>query len=343
MAESGAVSEWHTVHFLPRVGSLPDAGPWLAGGSMNVALALDVGGTHIKFGVVDRKGAVLLFREKPTAAGAGRAALQELLHSTVEDLLLACKQQNWRAKAVGMGFPGTIGGAAGVVLTAPPQIPGVEGLRFVPLLRKAASLPAVALNDADAAGYGEARTGAGRGKDPVLLVTVGTGLGGALVLGGRLVTGRFGTGGEIGQTVFQPNRAPGPLGGASRLEYHASASALVRLYRRAGGDREAQPREIVKRARRGELRARSALRRVGASLGLGLASAAMLVAPQVIVIGGGLSGAGRLLLDPARESFEASALPMVVKGCRLVLARLGNRAGIVGAGLLALEHAASAK
>lgn len=307
---------------------------------MELAIGLDMGGSHLKYGLVTGEGRAVLLRSRPSGRDQGLEGVRGALAQAAEELLGEAPRRGTLSGA-GVGFPGIVNGSRGTVLTSPPQIPGVEGLHLASLLRKVAGVPAVADNDANMAGLAEARVGAGRGHAGVILVTVGTGVGGAVVLNGNLVRGRFGTAGEIGQTIFRPDLGPSEPGGPSRLEYHASATALLRIYRELGGSRRMEARQVVQEAREGRRRAQKALERVGRALGQGLASAALLLAPDRIVVGGGLSGAGRLLLDPVRAAFQEQVFPGTARGCRLVKARLGNKAGVVGAALAALDAAGS--
>ena len=304
---------------------------------VQVILALDVGGTWIKAGIVTPEGRLLHTFRRSMETRAGAEGVGSCVLESLAALLRVCARRRLEPCGLAMGFPGTVAGSEGRVLTAPPQIPGIRGMALVPLMQEAAHLPALAVNDADAAAFGESRVGAGRGRDPLLMVTVGTGIGGGLVLDGRLRSGPFGTGGEIGQTVFRPDRFPSPFGGRCRLEYHAASGALLRAWRRAGGSRTADVGQVLAAARAGEEPGLRAFAEVGRALGIGVANAALLVPPSVVVVGGGLSAAGRLLLDPLREAFREAALPYTVKGCRILKARLGNKAGMLGAALLLAE------
>jgi glucokinase len=157
-------------------------------------------------------------------------------------------------------------------------------------------------------------------------------------MGGRLMRGRYGTGGEIGHAGFDPDGPPCPHGGRGCLEMYCSATALVAQYISSGGRSDSTTRSIVEGARNGEQLALGAVSWAGRNLGRGLASLANVVPPDLILIGGGLSGAGELLLRPVREGFAAQALPHVTKGVRIRGATLGNHAGLVGAALLAFEE-----
>lgn len=305
---------------------------------MKAAIGLDLGGTNLKYGLVSRKGEVLEAASVPSRCDEGPAGVRESLEAAVKDLAVRARWKGHEIVAAGLGMPGTVTGRRGIVLTSPPQIPGLTGFQAGTCLRSLARVPVAVENDATVAALGEARAGVGIGAATLLLATVGTGIGGGLVIGGHLVRGRYGTGGEIGHGVFHPEGLPCGHGGEGCLELYCSATALVRIYGELGGAEGVGPREIADLAEGGDRRAVSAFDRIGTNLGLGLATAASLVAPDVIAIGGGLADAGRLLLDPVRRAFEAQVLPYVAKGCRILRARLKNRAGLIGAAFLAFEE-----
>ncbi len=308
---------------------------------MDVGIGLDLGGTDLKFALVTRSGRALSTGSVPTIADKGTRGLKACLATAVQAAQAAAKAKRVRVVAIGMGLPGAVRGRDGLITVVPPQIPRIRGLRTATELRRLAQVPAAVENDATVAALAEARCGAGRGRNCVLMVTVGTGLGGGLVVHGRVVRGAFGTGGEIGHGVFVKDGLACRHDGADGrgcLELYTSATALVRIHAEHGGEADLTPREIVKRARAGARAARAALRELGTNLGLGLATAAALVAPDVIVVGGGFSNAGRLLLDPVRAAFKKQTLRPLIRGVPVVLARLRNDAGCVGAGLLGLEE-----
>lgn len=304
-----------------------------------VAIGIDVGGTAVKYGLVTRPGEVLHSGSVATLATEGPAGLAEGLKEVAEACLRHARWKNWNVVAAGMGLPGTVSGRRGTVLDAPPQIQGLTGWESGTCLRDLVRVPVAVDNDATLAGLAESRIGAGRGAATMILVTVGTGLGGALLVGGRLVRGAFGTGGEIGHSMFVPDGLPCDHGGRGCLELYTSATALVRIYREMGGREADSVRDVVHKAKQGHRRAIKALATVGRNLGLGVSALANVVAPDVVVVGGGLAAAGRLLLDPAKAAFKDQSLRYVTKGARWRKARLGNKAGTIGAGMIAFEEA----
>ncbi len=311
---------------------------------MTLACGIDVGGTKIAGGVVDVTGKVLeeLRVESPaTDVPAIEAAIKQL----VTEL-----RTRHEIEAVGVGAAGYIDKSRSVVLFAPNL--AWRDLDLKADLESTLGLPVVVENDANAAAWGEFQFGAGHDVDDLLLVTVGTGVGGGLVLDGSLYRGAFGVGAEIGHMRVVPDGVRCGCGNRGCFEMYASGSALVReartaaragsllaadLLDRAGGDVDAITGPLItEAARAGDPFALEQLANIGQWLGEGIASLTAVLDPAVVVIGGGVSAADDLLLDPVRRAF---ATQLTGRGHRPMLeirkARLGNRAGLIGAADLA--------
>jgi len=307
---------------------------------MTLACGIDVGGTKIAGGVVAEDGTILeeLRVESPAAdAEAMEAAIAGLVAQ------LASRHP---IEAVGVGAAGYIDKDRAVVLFAPNLAWRNVDLRAD--LEKRVSLPVVIENDANAAAWGEFRFGAGHDIDDLLLVTVGTGVGGGLVLDGALYRGAFGVGAEIGHMRVVPDGILCGCGKHGCFEQYASGSALVRevraaagrgsvpaqdLLARAGGDPHRITGPLVTEAARdGDQFAIEQLAALGTWLGEGIASLTEILDPAVVVVGGGVSEADELLLDPVRAAFAGQMTDRDFRP-RLEIrkARLGNRAGLIGA------------
>ena len=306
---------------------------------MSLACGIDVGGTKIAGGVVDENGTILeeLRGESPATDAS---AIEDAIEKLVSEL-----RTRHPIEAVGVGAAGYIDKARAVVLFAPNL--AWRDLDLKADLERTLSLPVVVENDANAAAWGEFQFGAGHDVDDLLLVTVGTGVGGGVVLDGALYRGAFGVGAEIGHMRVVPDGILCGCGNRGCFEMYASGSALVREVRatarasllaaslvdRAGGDPDAITGPLVTEAARdGDMFAIEQLASVGRWLGEGIASLAAVLDPAVVVIGGGVSAADELLLGPARAAFAAH---LTGRGYRPTLeirrARLGNRAGLIGA------------
>jgi glucokinase len=307
---------------------------------MTLACGIDVGGTKIAGGVVDENGTLIeeLRVESPaTDVPAIEAAIEKLVTE------LRTRHPN---EAVGVGAAGYIDKARAVVLFAPNL--AWRDLDLKADLEHTLDLPVVVENDANAAAWGEFQFGAGHDVDDLLLVTVGTGVGGGVVLDGALYRGAFGVGAEIGHMRVVPDGILCGCGNRGCFEMYASGSALVRearhaaragsllaadLLERADGDPDAITGPLITQAAQdGDAFATEQLSSVGRWLGEGIASLTAVLDPAVVVVGGGVSEADELLLGPARAAFRAQ---LTGRGYRPMLeirrARLGNQAGIIGA------------
>jgi glucokinase len=311
---------------------------------MGLTIGVDVGGTKVAAGAVSDQGQLVekLLRSTPSASPEQTAVV---ISDAVGELL-----GRHPATAVGIGAAGFVDGARSRVVFAPNL-----AWREEPLREKVAGrigLPVIVENDANAAAWAEARLGAGRGRDDVVLITVGTGIGGGLVLGGKLYRGRWGMAGEPGHYRVMPDGRLCGCGNRGCWEQYASGSALVaearefarrspdaavRMLQLGGGVPEGiTGPEITRAAREGDAAALRCFEIIGSWLGHGLADLAAILDPGCFVIGGGVSEAGDLLLAPARAAFAASLTGRAYReAAEIRRAELGPDAGLIGAADLA--------
>jgi glucokinase len=307
---------------------------------MTLACGIDVGGTKIAGGVVDDTGTIIeeLRVESP-------ATDEDAIEQAIETLVTELRTRHDIA-AVGVGVAGYINRARSVVMFAANM--AVRHLDLKADLQRRLDLPVFIENDANAAAWGEFQFGAGHDVEELLLVTVGTGIGGGVVLDGELYRGAFGVGAEIGHLRVVPDGLQCGCGNRGCFEMYASGKALVRraraaasadpqaaadLLARAGGDpaRISGPL-ITAAAREGDAFALAQLAELGRWLGEGIASITAVLDPALVVIGGGVSAADDLLLEPIRQGFAAQRpghgrRPML----EIRKAAMGNRAGLIGA------------
>jgi glucokinase len=253
---------------------------------------------------------------------------------------------------VGIGIPGLLD-RAGKVWQAP-NLRRVEGATVGPELAKRTGLPVATDNDANLAAVAEFRLGNGRGHSDIVLLTVGTGVGGGLIVGGKELRGGNGMAAELGHIVVQaPDGRPciGDCPNHGCLESVASGTALVReaheladenpgsafAAEKAAGTLDG-PR-VTELAQAGDLLAIETLRRIGTWLGVGMSSLGNIFDPDVILVGGGASAAGELIVGPAREEFSRRAMRPIVANTQVLAAKFGGEAGILGAGLIAFDAA----
>jgi glucokinase len=293
------------------------------------SLGVDVGGTKILAGVVDRDGAVERREERPTPISSQEELLAQL-DAVVESLL------GDDVVALGFGIPSTIDQQAGRAVVSV-HIP-LEGVDFRDRMTERFGLPVAIDNDGNAAAIAEWRLGAGRGASHLVMLTLGTGIGGGLILGGRPYRGSIGAGAELGHIVLDYGGPPcGPgCTGHGHFEAVASGTAANEAARRRFGE-GADARQLVAAARAGDEGAREDMAEIGRRLGAGLASLVNIFDPELIVLGGGFADADDLLLGPAGETLAVEALAPGRDRVRIVKAQLGSGAGMIGAALIGFE------
>jgi glucokinase len=283
-------------------------------------LALDFGGTKLAAGLVDAAGAVVAERRCPSPpdAGGGYAAMLAMARE-----LLA--EAPARPAACGVSFGGLVA-ADGRTVRLSMHVAGWEQAPLAAWVERDLGLPCAVANDADAAALGEQRFGAGRGAALLLYLTVSTGVGGGVVAGGQLFRGAHALAGEVGHQCLDPHGPPCPCGRNGCLEALASGRAIAR----AAG----MPDALAAAA--GDPAARQAWDTAMGWLGIGVANAANILNPDRVVIGGGVAGAGELLLGPVRAVAAARCLD---PDLRVELAALGPRTGLAGAAAVATSGA----
>ena len=318
------------------------------GAGSRVVAGIDVGGTKILGRVVDPAAPleVLATERVDTPLGGDRivAAIAELAAR------LASSAGVGRLAAIGVGAPGLVS-RAGVVVTSP-NLPGVHELDLRGALRAATGTEVVVENDATCAMVAEHRAGAAVGAHHACLVTLGTGIGGGLVVEGEVVRGANGFAGEPGHMVVDPTGPKCPCGRRGCWERFASGSGLGRLAREAaeagraaavvalaGGDtQDVRGEHLSRAALDGDPEALDVMREYAWWVALGLANLATLLDPEVMVLGGGLAAAGPVLIEPAREAFAGHLLGATARpSVSLVIAELGPDAGAIGAAFLAAD------
>jgi len=294
-----------------------------------LAIGLDVGGTKIAAGVVDGQGHIERRVERPTPTNS-QDELLAALDEIVEELLVE------EVAAIGFGMPSTIDQRAGRVVSSV-HVP-VGDFDFRARMAERFSLPVALDNDANAAAIAEWKVGAGRGSTHMIMLTLGTGVGGGLILDGKPYRGFVGAGAEIGHMVLEFGGEPcsGNCNGHGHLEQVASGGAADRAAERILGP-GMTGRELVGAARDGNDEARAAIAEIGRKLGAAIGSLVNIFDPQVVVIGGGFSQARDIFLEPALESMREEALPPGRDHVRVVPALLGPDAGLVGAAFVGLE------
>jgi glucokinase len=312
---------------------------------MTYTIGIDVGGTKVLGGVVDASGNILLEARRETPHEGG-IALTSAIADVARELMDA-----YSVESIGISAAGFVSSDRKTMLAAP-NIAGWNGVDLDAELTALIGLPVVIENDANAAAWGEAAFGAGRGHDHLLIVTVGTGIGGGMVVNGNLYRGGYGTAAEIGHMRVVPEGHLCGCGARGCFEQYASGSALMRHAREAisatpelarnllslgdGTVYGLTGKHVTEAAHAGDAVALAAFNTTAHYLGAGIAALSVILDPTRIVIGGGVVDAGEILLEPTRQSLIRH-MPFAGKHPYpdIVPAQLGNKAGLVGVANLA--------
>ena len=308
--------------------------------SSALTIGVDIGGTKVSAGVVDSDGNIISSDRRSTPVSGG----VELI-ATITDLIKSLQERHEIA-GIGISIAALISADQGTIVGAP-NIANLSKLNFVEELKKSFSLPVVAENDANSAMWAEYKFGNAKNLNPVMFFIIGTGMGGGLVIDGKLFKGANGIGAEFGHMIVQPNGIKCGCGANGCIEQYASGSALMRYAKEEMKADPIKAKELLKysdasgdisgatlttAAKQGNEIALSAFNKQADWLGSACASYTLLLDPQAIVIGGGVVEAGELFLNPVRLAMEkympfagTHSLP------KIVAAKYGNDAGLIGA------------
>ena len=299
--------------------------------TMSYAIGIDLGGTNIKYGITDAEGNLLYEGMKPTAAG--------FVIESLKDIVKELFGMGFSIAGIGIGVPGIID--EGVVTGCAGNIPEIDGIRLGELIQEFSGIPVAMENDAALMGLAEFRFGAARGLSDVVFLTVGTGIGGALVVNGELYGGNRNRGGELGHIRVAYPGAPCSCGASGCMEAHASVTALVGDYLRVVqvGEQKDRPdgRSIFSAYLAGESAAVLVMHRHFEYLGAGIASLINIFSPQKVIVGGGITEAGEGYIRPIRERVFGMAMKETSAHTIIEGALLGNKAGWLGAAALIIK------
>jgi glucokinase len=305
-------------------------------------IGIDLGGTKMLTGVLDSDSEVI-WESRERSTGQTEDKLVDLLVREIEE----AREQRPAVAAVGLGIPATIDHDRGVAISAV-NLP-IDNLPIRELAEERTGLPVFVDNDANVAALAEHLYGAARGADNAVMLTIGTGIGGGLILGGGIFRGATGAGAELGHVVIAMDGLPcqGNCPGRGCVETYASGTAIARegreaarrepdsaLGKRLSDGEEIDGKVVTELALAGDATAVGVFELVGSRLGVALTSFANIFEPEVFVIGGGVIAAGDLLLEPARRELRERALPPM-KDTPVLAAELGEDAGMIGAAAMA--------
>ncbi len=310
----------------------------------DIALGLDLGGTLLKCGVVTRSGKLLRTRTQPSLSSESSAViLKNLLHLIEEETLWA-RQKGYRVLGVGLGVPGILSMQKGIVHRSP-HFPSWIDYPIRTHLEKKLKLPFALENDAKIATLGEGWLGAGRSRKNYLMLTLGTGVGGGMMLDGKIWKGDSGFAGEVGHVVIEKAGRPCNCGGKGCLEMYASGTAIAydirdliqrrripSAWRKIRKDVEnLTPRDLSDLAQAKDVTALKIFESFGKALGAGLASLVNILDTEWIILGGGLLGAWDFFISSTHSSIKNHLYPTTAKKLKIKKALLGNKAGMIGA------------
>jgi len=303
-----------------------------------LVLGVDLGGTNIKAGLIGPDGRVLQREKSETQAEAGPETVARRICATARRCLEAAGGAGVRG--IGIGSPGTIDLKSGVVLFSP-NLPGWRDIPLRRLVEQDLGLPCVLDNDANVAALAEQWVGAGRGCSSLVLLTLGTGIGGGIILDGRIWHGCNGVAGEIGHMSINPDGPVCACGNRGCFEVYASATGMVRRMREAiesGVPTSLASRkdgltaaDIHRAAVQGDQAARQNLEATGRYLGLGVSNIMHMLNPEVVAFSGGVTAAGDMLMNPLLDEIEKRTLEASRRNVRVCFAELPEDAGIIGA------------
>lgn len=311
-----------------------------------MVFAADLGGTHLRVATIDHEGKISQRKSQPAPQTDANDIVRALVDAFRESQssMLASGQ---RITAISVAVPGTVNAAEGIVVKTP-NIPCLSGFPLVYALRGALGCPVFLENDANAAALGELWCGAGRGAQSMICITLGTGVGGGIILDGKLWRGADGSAGEIGHLAIDPfNGVVCSCGSRGCLEVYASATAVVRMTRELlpsypdsslHGAADLTAHQIYQAGCKGDPLALEVFRRMGSSLGIGLASLINVLNPERIVIGGGLSNGWDLFETQVRQQVLERAFPIPALRVKILRTRCGDNAGLLGAAWLAFRE-----
>ncbi|MBE7380906.1 MAG: ROK family protein [Leptolyngbya sp. SIO1E4] len=288
-------------------------------------IGLDLGGTAIKLGRFTATGQCVQSLTVPTPQPAMPEAVLNAIVAAIADI-----DPNQEAIAIGIGTPGPAD-AAGRVARVAINLTNWHDVPLADWVEAQTGHSTVLANDANCAGLGEAWQGAGRPFSDLIVLTLGTGVGGAIILNGELFVGRTGAAGELGLITLDPQGPPCNSGNSGSLEQHCSVQAVRR-------EMGCEPGKLAAQALMGDERAIAYWQQYGRYLGAGLASLIYVLTPEAIILSGGMSAAADLFLPTTWAEIEQRVLPSSREGLQILVAELGNQAGVAGAARLALQR-----
>lgn len=300
-------------------------------------LCLDIGGTAVKMGLCDRQGVIHARKEASVCFDQYRTPILETVLREAE-LFLA--EQQCDVEGAGISATGQIDDKRGIVIGTNGRIPHWEGSHLAEEVSARFHVPAFALNDANAAALGESFAGRAKGLENVIMLTLGTGVGGGIILGGKLYSGSLGIAGELGHFTLYADGMTCTCGKKGCFECYASTTALIARAKEKAGSEDLNGKEIFRRAQAGDRAMLSVLDAWIDDIVHGITGLVHIFNPDMVLIGGGVSVQEQLLMQPLRERVKAGVMPRFAEHLSIERATLGNDAGMIGAARWYMERSA---
>lgn len=313
---------------------------------MSVYAGFDLGGTNLKYALGTSNGDIINRHSKPSLADQPQAVIFDNMFAALEELLQEAKAQGEQIAAIGVGTPGSLDFAKGQLIGSTPNIPDWTDAPIKKSFEARFKIPTWADNDANLMALAEARKGAGRNYGTILCLTLGTGIGGGIIIDDQIYRGVHSSAAEVGHIIIEFGGKPCNCGNFGCLEAYASAPAMVERYRRklkrtgvVYEIEELSTELIFEKAALNEELAKQTIIETCDYLGAGIASMVHIIDPEIVIIGGGVADAGQEFIDRIEVVVKGVVLKPIAKSLKVVKAELKNDAGIVGALLLAAENA----
>ena len=309
---------------------------------MSMLLGIDIGGTAVKIGVVDENGNILFSDTRSVSFDGYKTPIMTTVIALAREILARCEE---KPVGIGVSATGQIDVHTGTVIGVGAHFGNWLGSNIKGMLEEEFSLPVTVINDANAAALGEQRYGRAKGKDNALVVTIGTGVGGGIIEGGRLIQGRRGIGGEIGHYIIDFDGEACPCGNRGCFERYASTGALVRKF--AGDEALLNVLGVAAEDVNGRVifehlddpTVFAAVDQWMECIAFGITGLIHIFNPEIVLIGGGISKEEERFIRPLREKILKKAMPRFAEGLEVEAAALGNNAGLLGAcAYFAAEH-----
>ena len=297
-------------------------------------LSIDIGGTAVKMGLVDHAGAIHARHEASVCFDPYQTPI---LTTVIREAQAFLARESAQIEGIGVSATGQVDDRAGAVIGTNGKIPHYEGAQIKRDMEAAFGVPVFALNDANAAALGECFAGRAKGVQNVLMVTLGTGVGGGIVLGGKIFGGTRGIAGELGHFTLYQDGPRCPCGKRGCFESYAATTALVRRAKEATGEADMNGRIVFSRAADGDQAMLAVLSAWIDDIAAGISGLVHIFNPQMVLIGGGVSAQEALLIAPLRERVLRSVMPRFAECLQLEAATLGNDAGMIGAARFYLD------